>query len=229
MKPAKQGLYGFARSAPAARATSIFFYSLSIFALSTSRCERASHGLTFVPSHIPSCGQNHAKICLRPANLMMQGSDGYDAEPKQSWVNLGQDRRQNFRRGKDRFDDERSRGFRDQRSPRRDSRESRPPSNQEDREPRNDRLRLFTRGDDGVKEVDESAVVELLEQRERARRNKDFEMADSIRDDLFSKLKVHVDDQRRIWWPDGTKPTNLGEEDLWGADEKYPAELNKAG
>jgi hypothetical protein len=75
----------------------------------------------------------------------------------------------------------------------------------EPREPRNDRRQPWTRGDDGVREVDEVAVEEMLGRRERAKRNRDYEVADAIRDDLLAELGVHVDDQRRVWWPDGAK------------------------
>ncbi|EKX42499.1 hypothetical protein GUITHDRAFT_141172 [Guillardia theta CCMP2712] len=51
--------------------------------------------------------------------------------------------------------------------------------------------------------------MELLARRDRARRNKDFEVADAIRDDLLLELNVHVDDKERAWWPDGTMPEFL--------------------
>jgi len=31
------------------------------------------------------------------------------------------------------------------------------------------------------------------------------QVADAIRDDLLAEQGVHVDDQRRVWWPDGAK------------------------
>ena len=219
-------------TAPATRAMRIFYFSLGFVALSTCTYDSGNHfnSLAFVPLHF-TCRIGPAKFyCVRPVALTMQERGGDEGESRRSWVKLSQERKQNFRRWNDRADEGRGRSFRDQRTPHRDGSADRSGSNdQEDKQPRNDRMRVFTRGDDGLKQVDEAAVVALLDQRERARRNKDFDMADSIRDELFAKLKVHVDDQRRIWWPDGTKPSNLGEEDLWGTDENNPAELNKAG
>eukprot|EP00960_Hanusia_phi_P050474 760251-Hanusia_phi.AAC.1 len=79
-------------------------------------------------------------------------------------------------------------------------------------DPRNDRLPAWRRGDSGGREVDEEAVLELLARRDRARRNKDFEVADAIRDDLLLEMNVHVDDKERAWWPDGTMPEFLVQE-----------------
>eukprot|EP00291_Cryptomonas_curvata_P005124 CAMPEP_0172178308 /NCGR_PEP_ID=MMETSP1050-20130122/15952_1 /TAXON_ID=233186 /ORGANISM="Cryptomonas curvata, Strain CCAP979/52" /LENGTH=272 /DNA_ID=CAMNT_0012850989 /DNA_START=32 /DNA_END=847 /DNA_ORIENTATION=- len=179
--------------------------------------------LGFVPVSLPppwKCARKNVNIM----RISMQTDGGGDS--RSSWLRLNQERKRSF--GRPGNDDRGERGFRDQRPPRRDGID-RPPFNQDDRQARNDRLKEFTRGDDGLKPVDEEAVKTYLEQRERARRNKDFEMADGIRDELFAKLKVHVDDQRRIWWPDGTKPSDIGQSDLWGLDESDPGELNKAG
>jgi hypothetical protein len=179
--------------------------------------------LGFVPIPLPApwrCARTNVNI-LR---ISLQADSGGGDSSRSSWLRLNQERKRSFGRPDDRGE----RGFRDQRPPRRDNND-RPPYNQDDRQARNDRLKEFTRGDDGLKPVDEEAVKTYLEQRERARRNKDFEMADGIRDELFAKLKVHVDDQRRIWWPDGTKPSDIGQNDLWGLDESDPGELNKAG
>eukprot|EP00961_Rhodomonas_salina_P150281 2023823-Rhodomonas_salina.4 len=47
----------------------------------------------------------------------------------------------------------------------------------EPRAPRNDRMVPWSRGDDGIKEMDEEAIEEQLQRRERAKRNRDFEVS----------------------------------------------------
>lgn len=65
-----------------------------------------------------------------------------------------------------------------------------------DRTPRNDRFKEYTRGDDGTQVVEDlPRVIEILETRERARRNKDFALADDLRDELLFSLGVNVDDK----------------------------------
>eukprot|EP00288_Rhodomonas_lens_P014190 CAMPEP_0177707100 /NCGR_PEP_ID=MMETSP0484_2-20121128/9571_1 /TAXON_ID=354590 /ORGANISM="Rhodomonas lens, Strain RHODO" /LENGTH=269 /DNA_ID=CAMNT_0019218591 /DNA_START=96 /DNA_END=902 /DNA_ORIENTATION=- len=95
----------------------------------------------------------------------------------------------------------------------------------EPRAPRNDRMVPWSRGDDGIKEMDEEAIEEQLQRRERAKRNRDFEMADAIRDDLLLELGVHVDDHRRIWWPDGTKPQDIEGEGWVPAGGRTPEDI----
>jgi hypothetical protein len=65
-----------------------------------------------------------------------------------------------------------------------------------DRTPRNDRFKEYSRGDDGTQVVEDlPRVIEILETRERARRNKDFALADDLRDELLFSLGVNVDDK----------------------------------
>lgn len=47
--------------------------------------------------------------------------------------------------------------------------------------------------------IDESMVNDLLAQRGEAKRNRDFDTADSIRDDLLSNHAVGIDDRGRTW------------------------------
>jgi cysteinyl-tRNA synthetase len=49
-------------------------------------------------------------------------------------------------------------------------------------------------------QVDEREVVDLIEQREEARKNRDFGTADTLRDVLQQDFGVAVDDDTREWW-----------------------------
>lgn len=64
--------------------------------------------------------------------------------------------------------------------------------------PRKDRKPTYSRGDTGDQPVQNEAVIyEMLAARERARRNRDFEAADQIRDQMLFEHGVHVDDQSK--------------------------------
>ena len=64
-------------------------------------------------------------------------------------------------------------------------------------EPRNDRRKAWERGDDGSipVNVDEGLIVGLLADREKAKRRKEFEEADRLRDVLLRDHMIHVDDK----------------------------------
>jgi cysteinyl-tRNA synthetase len=47
--------------------------------------------------------------------------------------------------------------------------------------------------------VDEGAIIALLDQRSQAKKTRDFETADAIRDDLLQNYSVGVDDRERTW------------------------------
>jgi len=47
--------------------------------------------------------------------------------------------------------------------------------------------------------VDESAVMELIQQRNDARRDRDYDTADAIRDELMKDFHVGVDDREKSW------------------------------
>ena len=49
-------------------------------------------------------------------------------------------------------------------------------------------------------QVDEREVVDLIEQREEARKNRDYGTADTLRDVLQQDFGVAVDDDTREWW-----------------------------
>ncbi len=66
----------------------------------------------------------------------------------------------------------------------------------EEKVPRNDRLPPYGRGDIGVAAVpNEDEIMELLGQRELARRRGKYSEADDLRDELLFRLGVHVDDK----------------------------------
>ena len=64
-------------------------------------------------------------------------------------------------------------------------------------EPRNDRLPQWERGDDGTapQAVEDSVILSILSDREVARRRKDFNEADRLRDQLLGDHMIHVDDR----------------------------------
>lgn len=64
-------------------------------------------------------------------------------------------------------------------------------------EPRNDRRKAWERGDDGSipVNVDEGLIVDLLADREKAKRRKEFDEADRLRDVLLRDYMIHVDDK----------------------------------
>lgn len=83
-------------------------------------------------------------------------------------------------------------------------------------EARNDRRKPWERGDDGTMQidVDESVILDLLTLRERAKRRKEFDEADRLRDTLLGDYMVHVDDRRRMWWPEGARPRAMSGEEM---------------
>jgi len=64
-------------------------------------------------------------------------------------------------------------------------------------EARNDRRKPWERGDDGTMKiaVDDDVILELLTLREQAKRRKEFDEADRLRNTLFEDYMVHVDDR----------------------------------
>ena len=64
--------------------------------------------------------------------------------------------------------------------------------------PRNDRKKAWERGDDGTMpgDVDEGLIFDLLADREKAKRRKEFAEADRLRDVLLRNHMIHVDDRR---------------------------------
>ena len=69
--------------------------------------------------------------------------------------------------------------------------------------------RQFSRGRQGANytrdisrdnsNIDEKVIVDLLSQRMQAKRNRDFDTADAIRDDLLQNYAVGVDDRSKTW------------------------------
>jgi len=63
-----------------------------------------------------------------------------------------------------------------------------------------DRDRPYVRrGGGGLTEEDVAAISDLVEKRSLAKRNRDFEVADDIRDELQQKYSVKIDDRSREW------------------------------
>lgn len=66
-----------------------------------------------------------------------------------------------------------------------------------------------------------SKVESLISSRDQARRQRDYETSDEIRDELKSKYNVHVDDKMKAWWysVDESVPKRISEmkgEGRWG-------------
>ena len=66
-----------------------------------------------------------------------------------------------------------------------------------------------------------SEVESLISSRDQARRQRDYETSDDIRDELKAKYNVHVDDKMKAWWysVDETVPKRVAEmkgEGRWG-------------
>ena len=57
--------------------------------------------------------------------------------------------------------------------------------------------------------IDETVIMDLLSQRSDAKRNRDFDTADAIRDDLLQNYSVGVDDRSRTWRT-GCSPSGSG-------------------
>lgn len=72
-----------------------------------------------------------------------------------------------------------------------------PPRDGEKDQPRNDRLPSWERGDDGTvpQAVEDKVILDILSDREVARRRKDFDEADRLRDQLLGDYMIHVDDR----------------------------------
>ena len=56
--------------------------------------------------------------------------------------------------------------------------------------------------------------MDLLATRERAKRSKNFDEADKLRDQLLGDHLIHVDDRRRLWWPEGARPRDMTPEEI---------------
>lgn len=68
---------------------------------------------------------------------------------------------------------------------------------------------------------DRSMVKNLIQARDQARRRRNFETSDNIRDDLKFKFGVHLDDRLKLWWvsADNAVPASVAEikgEGRWG-------------
>ena len=58
----------------------------------------------------------------------------------------------------------------------------------------------FVRSGGDESPVDEATVTEILDERETARRSRDYRTADRLRDTLAQEFGVTVDDDERQWW-----------------------------
>jgi len=58
----------------------------------------------------------------------------------------------------------------------------------------------WSRSPDDEAEIDQGQVLALIQQRDDARDERNFEEADAVRDTLQNELGVAVDDQSRQWW-----------------------------
>lgn len=70
---------------------------------------------------------------------------------------------------------------------------------------RGDRLATRWRcaNEDNVGEMSEEerdAVINLIKARDAARRRKNYDVSDAIREELKTKFSVHVDDRLKLWW-----------------------------
>jgi cysteinyl-tRNA synthetase len=72
--------------------------------------------------------------------------------------------------------------------------------------------------------VDEGAVMEMLRQRGEAKRNRDFETADAIREDLLVNFSVAVDDRERLW---RTGASASGSGRMFGGTDRSPRKQRK--
>lgn len=72
-----------------------------------------------------------------------------------------------------------------------------------------------------LSEEDSTIVKNLIKAREQARKRKNYETSDNIREDLKSRYAVHLDDRKKMWWvsPDNKVPQSIQEmkgEGRWG-------------
>ena len=65
---------------------------------------------------------------------------------------------------------------------------------------RRDRFPPFTRMEGDNKPVDEGEVSRLVDEREQARKSRDYATADNLRDVLVAEFGVQMDDDPRQWW-----------------------------
>jgi len=62
-----------------------------------------------------------------------------------------------------------------------------------------------------LSEEDSTTVKNLIKAREQARKRKNYETSDNIREDLKSRYAVHLDDRKKMWWvsPDNKVPQTI--------------------
>jgi cysteinyl-tRNA synthetase len=75
-----------------------------------------------------------------------------------------------------------------------------------------------------VSNVDEGAIMELLRQRGEAKKNRDFDKADAIREDLLINFSVAVDDRERMW---RTGASASGSGRMFGGKDRSPRKERK--
>jgi len=78
-----------------------------------------------------------------------------------------------------------------------------------------------------LSEEDAKRIIELVQARDAARRRKDYDLSDSMREELNSDYGVHLDDRLKLWWvhrEGGGVPDMVSEikgDGRWGAKKPW--------
>ncbi|KAJ1444848.1 hypothetical protein M885DRAFT_23062 [Pelagophyceae sp. CCMP2097] len=72
------------------------------------------------------------------------------------------------------------------------------------------------------------AVAQLLADRDAARRNRDYDAADDLREDLRSVHKIEINDRLREWWSTGARPRSAPRERDFDPRDDFNRGLNDA-
>jgi len=77
-----------------------------------------------------------------------------------------------------------------------------------------------------LSEDDKITVRNLIKSRDQARRNRNFDISDKIRQDLKKKFSVHIDDRMKLWWvsADNVVPQSISDangDGRWGKQKPW--------
>jgi len=83
--------------------------------------------------------------------------------------------------------------------------------------------------EDNAEELDDAereAILNIVKARDAARRRRNYDASDSMREELKSKFNVHLDDRLKLWWKsfDGSVPDKLSDikgDGRWGKQKEW--------
>ena len=77
-----------------------------------------------------------------------------------------------------------------------------------------------------LEDSERESILNLIKARDAARRRRNYDASDAMREELKSKFDVHLDDRLKLWWKsvDGTVPDKINDikgDGRWGAQREW--------